>query len=116
MNLKIIVLASAGFFLIMTPASHSHLWGLESTTAPSEKVAAVPKNDADITKEIKDEINSDKEFEADAANVVIKTENGKVTLSGTVSDQDTKNDVEVVAKDFAGDDNVINDIVVKPEQ
>ena len=114
MNMKLIALASAGLFLIMAPVSHHQIWG-DDTINPqaADKVATVPKTDDQITKEIKDEINSDKEFAIDAAKVDIKTEKGKVILSGTVGDQDTKADVESVAKDIAGDNNVVNNIVVK---
>ena len=36
-------------------------------------------------------------------------------LSGIVGDQDTKADVEAVAKDVAGDNNVVNNIIVKAD-
>lgn len=114
-NMKLIVLASAGLFLVMAPASHLQVWGDVGTNPQTEQVAPAPKKDIDITKEIKNEINSDKEFAIDAAKVDIKTEKGKVILSGIVGDQDTKADVEAVAKDVAGDNNVVNNIIVKAD-
>lgn len=114
-NMKLIALASAGLFLVVAPASHLQVWGDIATNPQSERVATIPKNDNDITKEIKNEINSDKEFAVDAAKVDIKTDKGKVILSGTVADQDTKADVEAVAKDVAGDNNVTNNIIVKAD-
>lgn len=116
MNIKLIALASAGLFLVMAPASHLQILGDQIINSQTEKDSTVtPKNDTEITKEIKDEINSDKEFAADTAKVDIKTENGRVILTGTVPDQDTKTDVEAVAKDIAGDNNVQNNIIVKLE-
>ncbi|QLH37496.1 MAG: BON domain-containing protein [Parachlamydiaceae bacterium] len=58
-------------------------------------------------------MNEDKDFAQDASKVEIQTEKGKVTLKGTVPDQETKDDIEVVAKDIAGENNVINNIVVE---
>ncbi len=124
MNMKLIVLASAGMFLVMAPVSN-HVWGdlavkTDQVPAPALKPdQAAPKaqkTDEQITKEIKNEINSDTEFAQDAAKVNIATANGKVTLSGTVADEDTKDDVEATAKDIAGDNNVVNNIVVQEKK
>jgi osmotically-inducible protein OsmY len=119
MNIKVIALASAGLFLIMAPVTHLHVWGEAVTPTDkvvTDKAAAIPKDDKEITKDIKDEINSDKDFAKDTEKVDIKTVNGKVTLSGTVADEDTKADVEAVAKDYAGDNNVVNNIVVNEDK
>jgi hypothetical protein len=108
MNKTLALSAFTGLILMTTP-----IWSNDVVNPQTDKVAVVPKTDEQITKAIKDEINSDKDFATDAAKVEIKTEKGKVILSGVVEDQDTKADVESVAKDIAGDSNVVNNIVVK---
>src|SRR5262249_48681959 len=116
LNVKLIALFSAGLFLLVAPVFYHQVWGKDDVNLDAGKVAPVPQTDESITKNIKDQLSSDKEFAADAANVEIKTEKGKVTLSGTVKDKDTKEDIETVAKENAGDNNVTNNIVVEPEK
>lgn len=139
MNNKLIALAT-GILLITAPASNK-IFSVDANQQPvqADKMqmsveqvpsaqlntdknmsdkgdTAVQKSDDQILKEIKDEINSDKEFAADAAQIDIKVVNGKVTLSGTTNDQDVKSDVETTAKDIAGDNNVVNNIVLKADK
>lgn len=129
MNMKLIALASAGLFLVMAPMSHLKAVDQDNANpqaaqqqvgqpavapqAPDQVAANAIKNDDQVAKEIKSEINSDQEFASVANNIDIKSENGKVTLSGTVGDATIKSDIEVIAKDVAGDNNVIDNIVVK---
>ena len=42
-NMKLIVLASAGLFLVMAPASHLQVWGDVGTNPQTEQVAPAPK-------------------------------------------------------------------------
>lgn len=128
MNMKLIALASAGLFLVMAPVSHLPAVGMENpnpqagqmgqAVVPQDtnKMAASPiKADDQIAKDIKNEINSDQEFASVANKIDIKAENGKVTLSGTVNDASLKADLEAIAKDVAGSNNVIDNIVVKAD-
>lgn len=115
-NFKLIALVASGLFLLSTPALHPQIWGNEKVDVQVNKSVTVPKTDEEIKKAIKDEINTDKEFAEDTNKVDIKIEHGKVTLTGTVADQDTKEDVEAVAKDIAGDNNVVNNIVVQEDK
>lgn len=110
-RLKVLLLIMASLFLT-TASPTSFVWS-EGLKASTQAEVTKPKSDQEITKAIQDEIQSDKDFAKDASRVDIKTEQGKVTLSGSVSDSDTKADVESVAKDIAGDNNVVNNIVVE---
>lgn len=110
-NLKVLLLITASLFLTTAPTS-SLIWS-DGVKTPSQVELTKQKSDQEITKAIKNEIQNDKDFAKDTSRVDIKTEQGKVTLSGSVSDADTKADVESVAKDIAGDNNVVNNIVVE---
>ena len=110
--IKHILLASAGLFLIVTPVS-STFGNAFSQNAESHTLAKkAPMSDDEITKEIKQEIKNDKDFAA-ASDIQISTQNGIVTLSGTVKDDATKKDIDGIAKGVVGDNNVIDMILVK---
>lgn len=115
-NIKHVILASAGLFLVIAPAHISAL-GIDNPPSQNQmapnKFAKANLSDSDITKEIKNELKSDKDFAAKTPNIDIKTERGIVTLSGTVDNQAMKNDIETIAKNIAGDNNVIDTIIVK---
>lgn len=114
MNFKLIAFATAGLFLVIAPAAHhNQLFGNENKKS---ELATTPKSDEEITKQIKDKLSSDKDLAKDAAKVDVKTDKGMVTLSGTVSDEDTKEDVGDVAEDVAGNKNVTNNIVVEEQK
>lgn len=114
-KMKYIILASAGLFLTIAPSNF--VLGMDITTAPKTDQIQIakksPMSDAEITKEIKKEISADKAFATNAPQIEVKTENGIVTLSGTVNDQASKFDAEAIAKDVAGDNNVVDIITVK---
>ena len=85
---------------------------------PNEPTADKQQNnrsDRDITQHIRKAITADKSFSEYARNVKVITQNGQVTLKGPVRTDDEKSAIEIKAKAIAGDDNVTNDLTVKPK-
>lgn len=74
------------------------------------------RSDRDITQQIRRSIMKDKSLSTDAHNVKIVTENGQVTLKGPVRSEKEKRAVEAKAADVAGENNVSNELDIKPQQ
>lgn len=74
------------------------------------------RSDRDITQQIRRSITKDKSLSTNAHNVKIVTENGQVTLKGPVRSEKEKRAVEAKAADVAGENNVSNELDIKPQQ
>ncbi len=70
-------------------------------------------SDREMAKRIRREIVKDKTLSTYGHNVKVIAEHGKVTLKGPVHSEDEKRAIEDIAKKYAGDGNVENDLEVK---
>jgi hyperosmotically inducible periplasmic protein len=83
----------------------------ESPTADQQKMNP---SDRAITQKIRKAIHEDKNFSTYAHNIKIITQDGKVTLRGPVRSDDEKSNLEAKAASVAGQENVTNQLEVKP--
>lgn len=72
--------------------------------------------DRDLTNQIRRAIVGDKSLSADAHNVKVIARNGQVTLKGPVRSESERRTVEAKAVEVAGQDRVINELVIKPSK
>ena len=72
-------------------------------------------SDRQVEAHIRREIVKDKNLSTYAHNIKIVSSNGKVTLRGPVRSDEEKQTVEQYAKKYAADQNVINELTVKPK-
>lgn len=72
-------------------------------------------SDRQVERHIRREIVKDKNLSMYAHNVKIVSANGKVTLRGPVRSEEEKQTVEQIAKKYAADQNVINELTVTPK-
>ena len=84
-----------------------------STTA--DKAVKNNLSDRQVEALIRREVVKDKNLSTYAHNVKIVSANGKVTLRGPVRSEEEKQTVEQYAKKYAADQNVINELTVKPK-
>jgi len=71
------------------------------------------QRDVNITAEIRKAVLARENMSVNARNVKIITADGKVTLRGPVNSQEEKDVIDGLAKNFAGKDNVTNELEVK---
>lgn len=71
------------------------------------------QKDIDITANIRKRV-MDSDMSVNAQNAKIITQNGKVTLLGPVKSDAEKSQIEKLARDVAGPDNVISQLEVQP--
>jgi hyperosmotically inducible protein len=76
----------------------------------------LPQNQSEeergLTQKIRRAIVEDKTLSLNAKNIKIITAEGKVTLRGVVENREEKEKIEALAKSFAGDDQVMNQLEV----
>lgn len=111
MNKKLIVLISVGCFLLAPVASVFSFDSLYNSSAVQDKA----KNDSDVTKSVKDAVAADSDLSGFANTVIITTENGIVTITGFVDNQDAKAKVEAKVKAVSGVNQVKNNLEVKSD-
>jgi osmotically-inducible protein OsmY len=70
-------------------------------------------SDREIMKQIRRDIVKDKSLSTYGHNVKVIAEHGKVTLKGPVHSEDEKKTIEEIARKYAGEGNVTNDLEVK---
>jgi hyperosmotically inducible protein len=85
----------------------------QSTTA--DKATKNNLSDREVEAHIRREVVKDKALSTYAHNVKIVSANGKVTLRGPVRSEEEKQTIEQYAKKYAADQNVINELTVKPK-
>jgi hyperosmotically inducible protein len=71
------------------------------------------QRDIDITANIRKRV-VDTRMSVNAQNAKIITQDGKVTLRGPVASVDEKNQIEKLAKEVAGPENVVSQLEVQP--
>ena len=72
--------------------------------------------DRNLTKEIRRAIVGDNTLSNDAHNVKVVERDGQVTLKGLVQSEREKRAVEAKAVEVAGQDRVVNELVIKPSK
>lgn len=98
--------ASFGFGLVMTPALNAQ------TTA--DQTATARKADRQLMQKIRKAVVSDKTLSTSAHNVNITSQDGSVTLKGTVKSEDEKTAIENKATAIAGQGKVTDELTVAP--
>lgn len=74
------------------------------------------RSDRNLTDQIRKAIIADKSLSTDAHNVKVITREGQVTLKGPVRSENEKRTIEAKAVEVAGQDKVINDLMIKPSK
>jgi hyperosmotically inducible periplasmic protein len=109
------VLANASLFLALQTV---HAQSLPAPDSSSRQVPAdmpkEPETDRGLVKHIRRTLMADKDLSAYAHHVKIIAINGQVTLNGVVRSDDEKIKVEGLAKQIAGNPNVVDDLKVAP--
>lgn len=72
--------------------------------------------DRDLTEQIRRAIVTDKSLSTDAHNVKVIARNGQITLKGPVRSESERRTVEAKAVEVAGQDRVINELVIRPSK
>lgn len=100
--------ASFGCGLIVAPALNAQ------TTA--DQNASTRKADRQLMQKIRKAVIADKSLSTTAHNVNITSQDGQVTLRGTVKSDDEKKTVEDKATEIAGQGKVTNELTVAPSK
>lgn len=74
------------------------------------------QSDREITRQIRQAVVKDESLSTYAHNVKIITQNGEVTLKGPVRSEDEKRTIEAKAAEVAGQNKVVNQLDIKPQQ
>ena len=74
------------------------------------------QSDREITRQIRQAVVKDESLSTYAHNVKIITQNGEVTLKGPVRSEDEKRTIEAKAAEIAGENTVVNQLDIKPQQ
>jgi len=74
------------------------------------------RSDRDITQQVRKAIMEDKSLSTYAHNVKVITQNGVVTVKGSVRSEEEKKAIEAKAAEVAGGDKVTNEMDVKAKQ
>jgi hyperosmotically inducible periplasmic protein len=124
----IIALGSFYLFFTLVGLERDNIGPLQSVLAASKEAPSrtektpptasdQPENEADrkITQQIRQAVTKDDSLSTSAHNVKIITQEGKVTLRGTVKSQDEKQKIADKAKQVSGVKNVDNLITVQKE-
>jgi hyperosmotically inducible protein len=83
-------------------------------TSPTADQQKMNPSDRAITQKIRKAIHQDKDLSTYAHNIKIITQDGKVTLRGPVRSEDEKSSLQAKAVTVAGQENVTNELEVKP--
>jgi osmotically-inducible protein OsmY len=86
-----------------------------SQSTNADKAMKNNMSDRQVEAHIRREIVKDKNLSTYAHNIKIVSSNGKVTLRGPVRSEEEKQTVEQYAKKYAADQNVIDELTVKPK-
>jgi hyperosmotically inducible protein len=85
-----------------------------SNSAATADAQTNKSSDMDLAKRIRKSVMADKTLSTYAHNVKIVAVNGRVTLNGVVRSDQEKSAIEMKAAAVAGENNVINDIKIAP--
>ena len=74
------------------------------------------RSDREITQQIRQSLVKDKSLSTYGHNVKVITQNGQVTLKGSVRSDDEKKAIEAKATEVAGENKVTSELNIKPQQ
>lgn len=111
MNSKLILLSSVALCFVLSPIFAMDFSSTTTQSAYSDKAVS----DTAVTQAVKNAFAMDKDLSPFVNKVSVTTENGVVTLSGTVGMDSTKSAFETKAKAVAGVSKVVNNITVKAD-
>jgi hyperosmotically inducible periplasmic protein len=83
--------------------------------APTADQAKNNRSDREIMQQIRKSIVAEKSLSTYAHNVKVIAEHGKVTLKGPVRSEEEKRTIEAKAIQVAGQENVTNNLTIKPD-
>jgi hyperosmotically inducible periplasmic protein len=86
----------------------------QNSATPTADQQKMNPADRELTKKIRQSINSDKSLSTYAHNVKIISQDGKVTLRGPVRNADEKAAIEAKANEIAGTGNVTSLLEIAP--
>lgn len=115
MNKNLFLLASASL-LVLAPVSQHQLFGMDPAMDQPMSVTIsqdTMKTDEAINNSVKEAFASDKDLANAASDVTVKSDQGVVTLTGTVKSDKLKSDFEAKAKAVSGVTKVVNNLEVK---
>jgi hyperosmotically inducible periplasmic protein len=98
--------ASLGLTLVATPALNAQ--------ATADQTVNAKKADRQIMQKIRKAVVADKSLSTEAHNVNITSQDGAVTLRGTVKSDDEKKSIEDKATEVAGQGKVTSELAVAP--
>jgi hypothetical protein len=107
---KFNLLVMASLFLA-TPAFAADIQFESNDAVPG--VHPIGNRDVDVNQGVIDAINGDQDIGSLVSDVTVSTHDGIVTLTGSVTENRTKIDVEFIAKGIGGVKGVVNRIQVK---
>ena len=100
--------ASAGLYLVTPLASAQD----QPAQAPTPAIQKMSKADRELTRKIRRAVVSDKDLSVEAHNIHITSQDGAVTLIGTVKSDDEKKAIEDKATEIAGAGKVTDELTV----
>lgn len=114
MSTKIITAAIVGF-CFFGPFVSFHVYGdnFFSNTPGTVQMQDKATTDSDITTSVSNSFVNDKNLAPYAGNVLVRSNNGVITLSGSAPSEKIKFDFENKAKSMTGVAKVVNNIEVK---
>jgi len=99
--------ASLGCALIVAPLS---------AQATADQTATAKKADRQLMQKIRKAVVADKSLSTEAHNINIVSQDGTVTLRGTVKSDDEKKSIEDKATEIAGQGKVTSELAVAPSK
>ena len=118
--LSALLMSMAAFSIPQSVAVQNHdNAGMDRADGGNQATADQQENDRsdrNLTDQIRKAIIADKSLSTDAHNVKVITRDGQVTLKGPVRSENEKRIVEAKAVEVAGQDRVINNLVIKPSK
>lgn len=98
--------ASFGLAVVAAPALHAQ--------ATADQTVNARKADRQLMQKIRKAVVGDKTLSTQAHNITITSQDGAVTLRGTVKSDDEKKNIEDKANEIAGQGKVTSELTVAP--
>lgn len=92
--------------------SSSGMSATEQSSSSAMSDQAMTEEDRTLNQKIRQELASDSDLQTSASNIHFNTDNGKVTLMGTVATEQEKQDIEDKVGDMAGVEEVDNQLQI----
>lgn len=99
-------------FQLTAASAGLYLAAPQIAVAQTPAIQKMSKEDRDLTRKIRRAVVSDKSLSTAAHNVNIMSQDGAVTLKGTVKSEEEKKAIEVKATEIAGSGKVSSELTV----